>query len=290
MLKRNDEKQQAEDDLETVLSDETGTNVTPEQESVAAESHTELEPNRSWSVTGASRTGKVRSENQDAYATHRIGPDQHILVLCDGAGGHAGGKEAAVVASQTILSVLKSPISVSPLVDPIQRIEEAIDITRKEFNALKLEGVTTAIVALLDGDWLHYATLGDGGLSLVWSSGMTTEVLTPHHQRGKPSNQIGGFIGHHCEVAPRVGSIKLEKDVTVFLMSDGASDLFDLEFYADNRKKFASFQASGLKGLADRFLEQLEQARDEKSGSYLHQDNMTMILAHLSEEEAQSNG
>jgi serine/threonine protein phosphatase PrpC len=169
-------------------------------------------------------------------------------------------------------------------------LEEAIEIARKEFVSLELEGVTTAIVALLDGDWLHYATLGDGGLSLVWPSGMITETLTPHHQRGRPSNQIGGFIGHNCEVPPRVGSVRLEEGVTVFLMSDGASDLFDLEFYADNREKFSAFLASGMKGLADRFLDQLEQARDEKSGAYLHQDNMTMILAHLSNQEGKDHG
>ena len=88
-------------------------------------------------------------------------------------------------------------------------------------------------------------------------------------------------LGHDCDEPPRVGSIRLEEGVTVFLMSDGASDLFSLAWYADHQSEFSHFIEDYKKGLADRFLIQLEEARDEKTGAYLHHDNMTMIVAKL---------
>ncbi len=125
---------------------------------------------------------------------------------------------------------------------------------------------------------MHYATLGDGAITIIWPDGMVGPVQVPHHTAGQPSNIINAYIGGDCSTAPRTGSLRLETGATVLAMTDGASDLFPFEDFAPNRAEYRT-----VLGLSGALLQQLEAARDPDTEAYLHHDNMTLAMARLME-------
>jgi len=233
-----------------------------------------------WNIYGSTRKGQIRSENQDAFIIIDNG-DQKSLGVFDGVGGAEGGKEASNSAAALFKDYIEST-QISDLL-PLEKLEGAIAYIRAVFNADEIIGLTTAILANIEDDTLYYATLGDGNLVIVWPDGMIQQVLVPHHERGLPSNVISAHIGGRCDVAPRIGMIRLEPNCTVMLMSDGAGDLFPYDDYADERELYWHILTERTdSNLADHFLFQLESARDPETEAYYHHDNMTLVMAHLS--------
>lgn len=228
-----------------------------------------------WVTDAASRKGQVRDENQDAFAVLDFGTALRVLVLCDGAGGVGGGKEAAQSAVGAIIVALEARFAARGCLVAAD-LDLAIAEARQQAIDADLPGVTTALLVLLDGDQMHFATLGDGAVTVVWPDGMVGPVQVPHHTLGRPPNEIGAYIGGNCAAPPRTGSLRLEPGCFVFLMSDGASDLFTFEDFAATRHKWQA-----LPGVADGILAHLEAARDPESGAWLHSDNMTLAIAQL---------
>ena len=236
-----------------------------------------------WRIEGATRTGKVRKENQDTFQIRKISETLSVATLNDGAGGVEGGREAAVTAAD----VLAAELSTESATPWIERLPRAIERTRQVFAWKKLGGLTTAIVMVFDGEWLHYATLGDGALTVVWPDGMVADLLVPHHVLGQPSNLLTAYIGDACIAPARIGSVRLEPGCSVLAMSDGASDLFPIEDYAAARNQYHPLVGTGGSSLSSQFLEQLEEARDPTTGAFLHHDNMTLVLAAYGQSEVQ---
>ncbi|WP_158623103.1 PP2C family serine/threonine-protein phosphatase [Pseudorhodobacter sp. E13] len=228
-----------------------------------------------WESDAATRQGLVRKENQDAVMVIRFTESRVVLIVCDGAGGIEGGREASQSAVEAIGTELRQNWDKTGSLS-LEDLEQAIEAARLVAHENQLSGVTTALVVLLQDDELVFATLGDGAVSVVWPDGMIGQVQVPHHTAGQPSNIINAYIGDDCDVSPRVGTLKLEPGVIVMAMTDGASDLFPFEDFALNREKFAS-----LAGLPGHLLQSLEEARDPDTGGYLHSDNLTLAMARL---------
>ena len=228
-----------------------------------------------WDVDAATRQGQVRSENQDALCVLHLADEIQVIIVCDGAGGIGGGREASQSASHAIASSLQRAWNDQGELTPAD-LEIAISAARKTAKDKSLEGVTTALLVLLVGDQMHYATLGDGAVSVVWPDGMVGHVQVPHHTLGRPSNEIGAYIGGDCDAPARTGTLRLEPGSVVLAMTDGASDLFNFEDFAGERHKLDQ-----VTGLADSLLAQLEEARDPNTGAWLHSDNMTLAIARL---------
>jgi len=241
-----------------------------------------------WQINGASRIGQVRTENQDAFVYIQDKLSTAFLAVFDGAGGLDGGKEAAQSAAKVCQKVMEETRDSD--LSPEERLSKAIDEAREFFRDQKIPGITTAILAYVKDYKLTYATLGDGALAAIWPDGMISQILVPHHVMGQPENVIAGYIGKDCDVPPRIGSVNLEPGTTLMLMSDGASDLFPYVDYASRRDQFSDYlrqnnDSDSDNSLASHFLTQIEEARDPDSGAYLHSDNMTLVLAHLTETE-----
>lgn len=228
-----------------------------------------------WESDSATRQGKVREENQDAVLVQRFDDGSVVLIVCDGAGGLNGGREASQTAVEAIGAELQQRWKITGSLS-VEDLTRALAAARAVAKVRQLEGVTTALVVLLQQDQMSYATLGDGAVAVIWPDGMVGQVQVPHHTAGEPSNVINAYIGHDCEVPPRTGNLQLEFGAIVMAMSDGASDLFPFEDFALNRNKYRS-----LTGLADHLLQTLEDARDADTGGYLHSDNLTLAMARL---------
>lgn len=239
-----------------------------------------------WHLDGASRVGKARSENQDAYRLLPIEGGKMAMFLCDGAGGVAGGKLAAETAAEALAAHIGAMLDRPGDPHWPSVAGEAMESARRAVEAQGEAGITTAIVAVLGDDQLHYATLGDGALLVVWPDGMTQEVLVPHHVLGRPSNEIAAYIGQGCTVPPRIGSLRLEPGCFVIAMSDGAGDIFPRNSFAEARESCQTAMRDPAISLASQLLQQLEAARDPENGAYLHSDNLTLLIGLLEKSEA----
>ena len=51
---------------------------------------------------GATDTGKVRQQNQDAFICRRVGENTGYAIVCDGMGGEKAGEVASATACQLI--------------------------------------------------------------------------------------------------------------------------------------------------------------------------------------------
>lgn len=259
-------------DADTASLENTGVELIPEPDVSMLSS-----PRCSWNIDAATRKGQIREENQDHFATLDISPNQKVLIVCDGAGGIKGGREASVSAVEAIRLALTSTFLFNGALEPDDLLK-AIDEARLASARQQLSGVTTALVVLLKDDTIHYATLGDGAVSVIWPDAMVSQLQAPHHTAGQPSNIINAYIGHGCDIPPRIGSCRFEPGSIVMAMTDGVSDLFPFEEFALQRDEYGD-----IEGLADHLLTALEAARDPISGAFLHHDNMTLAMARLIE-------
>lgn len=242
-------------------------------------SDTDAEPTRLM-IGGASRMGLIRAENQDAFGLAAPFCGSGALVVCDGVGGHRGGREAARFAVGQLTAALKRRDLHKAF--STQICARAIATTRRAFASDGISGLTTAIVVTISGRWLHYAVLGDGALTVIHGDGMIQQLLAPHHARGAPENVITAYLSAERCFTPRLGSVRLEPGAMVLAMSDGASDLLPVDWIADGQDRFAELiRTRGADWLAENLLCKVEAARDEETGELLHTDNMTLVIAAL---------
>ena len=231
-------------------------------------------------IGGATRTGLIRSENQDAFDVMVPRGHNGGLVVCDGVGGHPGGRGASQFASRHLTAFLKRRDLQKA--SSLQICARALAATQKAFARDRIPGLTTAIVATLKDGWLHYAVLGDGALTVIHGDGMVQQLLVPHHARDAASNIITAYLSANQSFIPRMGAIRLDPGAMVLAMSDGASDHLPVEWIADGRARFVELiRSRGADWLANNLLGKLEAARDETTGEPLHSDNMTLVIAAL---------
>ncbi|MEO8286849.1 MAG: PP2C family serine/threonine-protein phosphatase [Chloroflexota bacterium] len=146
-----------------------------------------------------SDVGRVRKINEDSVLTLEATVLEHdgnlpvaLYVVADGMGGHQSGEVASSIAARTIGSVVNSSL-IAPLVsgDPVARdvntcgllLQHAIleanrritDLARERHSDLG----TTAVVALLIGNQLTVANVGDSR-AYLWHDN-TLQVITRDH-------------------------------------------------------------------------------------------------------------
>ncbi len=126
-----------------------------------------------YRLTIAARTDKglVRSNNEDAFGTL---PDDGMVVVADGMGGHRGGEVASQLAIDVVLRhLLENAKEQSDLEQCLDRLEQAVEqadlaIWRAADDAPEMKGMGTTIVVgvFRDGD-LAFAWVGDSRLYLL---------------------------------------------------------------------------------------------------------------------------
>lgn len=90
-----------------------------------------------------------RPENQDFYGTSET-QYGNLIVVCDGMGGHKGGRKAAELAVQTVIGEVSNSPDENPAHALVQAIEKANRIIWEDSNANEsFRGMGTTVVALL---------------------------------------------------------------------------------------------------------------------------------------------
>jgi serine/threonine-protein phosphatase Stp1 len=203
-------------------------------------------------IHGRTDVGRQRERNEDHLGISHRGADGHLLVVCDGMGGHGGGDVASRVAVETIIAELPAP----PLSEPPAAIYEALRtanvavITAARNSSDPAMG-TTAVVAWIEGRRFWAGWVGDSRLYHFRAGGLIERsidhtrvqkmvelgILTPAQAREHPdahilTQAIGG--GDESDIRPSAWNEPQElRDGDVLLLcSDGLYDLIeDAELY-----------------------------------------------------------
>jgi len=150
-------------------------------------------------VGSLSDPGQVRELNEDYFGTPEtmeISPELveqkgRLYAVADGMGGHAAGE----VASQQAVSALFEKYYASPSAEIIERMKEAIETANAEVYAqasldrAKAGMGTTLVAAVLQGDDLYVANVGDSRAYLVREQSI--EQVTRDHSWVNEQVQAG---------------------------------------------------------------------------------------------------
>ena len=187
--------------------------------------------------------GRVRKENEDhiGYAQTRNG---HVFVVCDGMGGHVGGKEASSTAVQAVIEFFSNHI-ITNIPDGIRK---AILYANKKVyeKAQKTPGLrgmgTTITIVVIKEDKVYIGHVGDSRIYLfsdnklyhltkdhsyvqeLFNRGIITNEEMQHHAR---KNEITRALGLKSDVEPDVpdAPLLLKNGDTILMCSDGLSDM-----------------------------------------------------------------
>ncbi|MBM4366123.1 MAG: protein phosphatase 2C domain-containing protein [Deltaproteobacteria bacterium] len=116
-------------------------------------------------VSAATDLGHQRSANEDAHQVLSLGDDDWLLVVCDGMGGHEGGR----LASSTAVAHIADAVRVDSNPDPGQAIGAALAGAHEAVLAAAHAGGvpgagSTGVVARVRGRQMWYGWVGDSRL------------------------------------------------------------------------------------------------------------------------------
>ena len=192
-----------------------------------------------------SDTGLIRKENEDNMG-YAATPNGDVFVICDGLGGHAGGKVASSVAVESIVDYF----SREKKENVYHAIDEAIryanqKIIEKAREEPALEGMGTAIVlTVIQEDKTYIAHVGDSRIYLFSDNCLyrvTTDhslvqqmvdsgMLTPEEAETHPKkNIISRALGITENVDPEIAQdpLLLKNGDVLLMCTDGLSDMLD---------------------------------------------------------------
>lgn len=200
--------------------------------------------------------GLKRRANQDSYVIVRgeslSGVLDALFVVADGMGGRLGGEVASEIVVRTIPESVKayltarsedkSPVDTSALLETAIR-EAHLKVRERQASEPQLSGMgTTCVAAVLDGNILTIANVGDsrayllrGGRltqitedhSSVWEQ-VVAGIMTPEEARtSRFRNQITRAIGSDVSAEPDIDKVELQEGDSVLLCSDGLTSEVD---------------------------------------------------------------
>jgi serine/threonine protein phosphatase PrpC len=203
--------------------------------------------------------GPVRENNEDSLS---VDHDNHVYMVADGMGGHAAGEVASAMAVDIVQRILTGQVDPDEtrLVRDIDAIDQAdvlrerlryamnqasIQIRKEAESRADTKGMgTTLVVALIEGDQVHLAHVGDSRAYLfrqgrlvrltrdhtVVQQEIDAGRLTPELARLVPHKHIlTQSVGYHGPVEPDTITRWVEPGDVFMLCSDGLTDPLDDE-------------------------------------------------------------
>jgi len=177
--------------------------------------------------------------NEDGFFILEVGPQQLVVAVTDGLGGHDNG----ALASQTALQALADTIQQSTDrgdADLRDAILSGFDAANRAVLDLRGNPATTLAVAEIDGHTLRSYHAGDSTILITSQrsklklktvdhspvgysveAGLIDEVEAMHHEERHIVSNMVGYDGMHIDVGP---PLKLAARDTVLLATDGLFD------------------------------------------------------------------
>ncbi len=199
-----------------------------------------------WAAGGTHR-GRNRANNEDSFL---CACERGLFVVCDGMGGQAAGE----VASSNAVDALDELLSADTLRQALAAGEEAVEsvlagaleranrhvVALGESNRAWAGMASTVVIALVDGERVHVANLGDSRAYQVRGrqvSVLTTDhsvaatlveqgELTPEQARTHPlRNHLTSSLGIAEPMTPGYTCVEAAPGDRIVLCSDGLWDM-----------------------------------------------------------------
>ena len=240
--------------------------------------------------------GNVRQAQEDSHDIAVMTPNGDVFVVCDGMGGHVGGKMASSIAVRSIIEHLKKEKYASPyeaMDGALQYANMQILGYANEHPELKGMG-TTACILILQDDCAYIAHVGDSRIYLYLGKEKQLHRITKDHsfvqtlvdagqikdeeaEHHPNKNRILKALGIKPELQPTFNYQNkpiLPKNGDIFLIcSDGLSGMI-------SEKTIASVLASKqtLEQKGNMLIDKALQGEDGYPGG---QDNITVELIKI---------
>ena len=189
--------------------------------------------------------GRERTLNQDAFFAGEISQDIAFAVVCDGMGGANAGDVASQTAvkiiSEYIINSYRKKMTIDDFSKVLRNALLSANITLFDMALKdeKLKGMgTTAVVAVVKGDEVAIAHVGDSRIylvnesltqltrdhsivqTLIESGEITPEAAAKHPRK----NVITRALGVEGDVAVDTAELKLSDNETLLLCTDGLTN------------------------------------------------------------------
>jgi len=259
-----------------------------------------------FTVAARTDTGRVRHQNQDSVYTGAIplpdGQQAYLCLVADGMGGAAAGEYASRLAADVSRAYLEQEsASHPPATDAAWQalLRDAVRAANRQiYDAARTDAArrgmgTTLTMALLVGDRLHIASVGDSRAYLLNTGGVTDDgapsaqltsdhslvarlvdigQLTPEQARVHPQrNILYRSIGTDPSVDVDTRSEALEPGDIVLLCSDGL-----VNHVSDEEIAQIALGETDL----DRAVMRLVSLANERGG----RDNISVVMVRVSGE------
>jgi protein phosphatase len=250
---------------------------------------------------GATDVGKVRDHNEDAYA---IIPEQNLVMVCDGMGGHAAGEVASQLAVETISTVFGEqdlqlfagedfPYPEEITADGKLLVGAIAIANQRIIDRAKLSpnhsGMGTTVVACHFKDGIvSLCHVGDSRAYLIRHGSIkrvtidhswVSEVMEKHHLSEEESgnlvnrNVITRALGTRAAIRTDISQIRFQKDDLFLLCSDGLCGMIS---DTDILKTVIACEDD-----LNRLTSELIAKANEAGGA----DNITLVVAKVGEQD-----
>lgn len=188
--------------------------------------------------------GNVRTAQEDSHDIAILTPNGDVFVVCDGMGGHVGGKQASSIAVKSIIEHLKK----EKYDQPMQALNDALQFANmqilgyaKDHPELRGMGTTACIVLLQDteayiahvGDsriymymgkeqQLHRVTKDHSYVQTLVDAGQITDEEAEHHPN---KNRILKALGIKLELVPTCNVLHPKNGDCFLICSDGLNGM-----------------------------------------------------------------
>lgn len=232
----------------------------------------------------ASHVGKIRASNQDSGAV-----GQHLFIVADGMGGHAGGDVASAIAVRHLVGVDRSYTSVDEAREELYRgiLEAGSELTEAVAEHPELTGMGTTVSAMIRvAGQMVIAHIGDSRIYRLRDG--TLEQITSDHTFVQRLVDSGRITPEEAAVHPRrsvlmrvLGDVDVEPEVDTHIVDTAPGDRWLL-------------CSDGLSGyVAEREIAEIlvsiddpQEAVDKLILASLAEgapDNVTVVIAHVAE-------
>lgn len=226
-------------------------------------------------------------QNEDAAAVIPSGPNGGVLVVADGCGGHAGGREASGIAVRRVAECVRA--AGADRESYRGAILDAIDQAGREIAGMGVGAGSTIVAADVMAGEVRTYHVGDAFALLVGQrgrvklqtishspvgyaieSGMLDEEEAMHHDDRHVVSNMLGASDMRIEIGP---SIRMAARDTLLIGSDGVSDNLGVGEIVEIIRR-GSLE-SAMEALAAACLERMEHPREDVASK---PDDLSFIL------------
>lgn len=182
------------------------------------------EENSAFAVSLRADIG-TREDQQDSAAV-RLDYDSGIVVVCDGMGGHSGGKLASSIAAEKMADAFKCMPQNTDVPTELLRVLDLLDsevMGLKNPDGTSMRAGTTLVAALVKQRQVYWASVGDSRIYIV-RDGEMVQVTNDHNYKFR----LDGALAENTLSLEEYNEKMVDGDALVSFIGVGGLELVDI--------------------------------------------------------------